>query len=85
MTGSWAWLLLLCSAQVKCEAQPDAAIKCSKKPTPQKDDDGGNKHLYVPVLRRVLHVLVLHVSFKGSVGGSMRVLLFGRVSSVAGR
>ena len=45
------------------------------------------RHVYdiirnVPVLRRVLHVPVLHVSPKGSVGGRMRVL---GMASVAGR
>ena len=53
-----------------------------QKNTPPKDGDGQNKHLHAPVLRRILHVLVLHVSPKGSVWGGMRVL---GVGATAGR
>jgi len=39
---------------------------------PLGDEDKQDKHLHAPVLRRVLHMPILHVSPKGSVGGGMR-------------
>jgi len=66
----------------KVRGSAGATIMCFKKPTPPKDEDGQDKRLRAFVLRRAICVLVLHVSPKGSAGGSMRVL---SVDSAAGR
>jgi len=49
-----------------------------QKSTPPKDDDRQDMHFHAPVLRRVLHVLALHVSTATATGPAAPTTGFGR-------
>ena len=53
------------------------------RPPPLEDGDGQDKHLYAPVLRRVLHVPALHVSTLTATGPAAPTAGFKRIPMAA--